>query len=155
MARSIHEIIEGINSLVADDFNLWNEDAYGMERLYELTDDLKEMPDRSLALRSMFDLIERFPDPDAHTSLGTPGPLVHAIESIEGYEDELLQSLDRRPTTYTVLMINRILNISVSEDQRKKFMSLLLDTTHHPKASEDTIRDALSFYNFQQDKESA
>jgi hypothetical protein len=42
--------------------------------------------------------------------LGAPGPIVHFLESVGGYEEELRRSLERKPTYYAIWMVNRILN---------------------------------------------
>jgi hypothetical protein len=44
--------------------------------------------------------------------LGTPGPLVHTLETWRGgYEKLLAESARRKPTSLSVWMVNRILNV--------------------------------------------
>ena len=45
--------------------------------------------------------------------LGTPGPLVHTLETLRGgYEMLLAESVRRKPTLLSVWMVNRILNVN-------------------------------------------
>jgi hypothetical protein len=88
------DIIAGFRAITATDFDYKNVDARGFERLTELTDSLMIIPAglREKAIPEMFDIMERLPDAD----LGSPGPLVHTLEALPRYEDELVRSV--RPT---------------------------------------------------------
>ena len=43
-------------------------------------------------------VMERLPDVD----LGSPGPLVHTLERLHGYENELMRSVRRQPSRQDV-----------------------------------------------------
>ena len=75
-------------------------------RLRKIVDGLRELPRRLEAVPAIFALIERFPNAD----LGSPGPLVHELESTGDYQQELRSSLRRLPTVLTLWIVNRILN---------------------------------------------
>ena len=78
-----------------------------MSKLYELTEDSRSVAADQVTHRAVFAYLERHHDAD----LGTPGSLVHFLESAyPSYTDELLASLARRPTELTLWMANRILN---------------------------------------------
>lgn len=85
-------------------------------------------------------LIERSPGAD----LGTPGPLVHELEKIPGYQDLLIESLQRQPQELTVWMVNRILNAEVPGTTREKWLSILTAARNNANASENT-KDEVRF----------
>jgi hypothetical protein len=88
----------------------------------------------------MFDLMERLDDVD----LGSPGPLVHALESTgNGYEPRLEASVRRKPSPLSVWMVNRILNADRAD--RRSWLDLLTEAASHPLASEATHADARAF----------
>ena len=122
-------------------------DASGdnVSSLYRLLDGFNALPERECAIPSMFELIERFPEAD----LGSPGPLVHEIEAIAGYEEELRASLARTPTLLTVWMLNRILNATRSEKGRASWLALLREVASSPRAPESARGEARNFLEFQ------
>jgi hypothetical protein len=93
----------------------------------------------------MFSLLERFPDAE----LGSPGPLVQALEGIPGYLPLLRDSIRRQPTHYTAWMVNRLLNTSLPSDQRESWLSELRTAFVHPLASEQTRLFAKDFLEHQ------
>ena len=104
------EIITGLRTLRPSDFDYSNMEARGWERLSELTDALTGIPGGpEAAIPELFGVMERMPDAD----LGSPGPLVHTLEALKGYEVELIRSVSRSPSLLSVWMINRILNTDV------------------------------------------
>src|SRR5712671_5533785 len=56
--------------------------------------------------------ILRFMESNPGLDLGSPGPLVHFVERFygNGYEQKLIDSLQRKPTPHTVRMLNRVIN---------------------------------------------
>lgn len=88
----------------------------------------------------MFALMERLDDAD----LGSPGPLVHALESTgAAYEPHLEASVRRKPSPLSVWMVNRILNTGRSD--RESWVDLLKIAARHPLAAEAT-QDAAQAY---------
>jgi hypothetical protein len=83
---------------------------------------------------AIFSLLERFPDAE----FGLPGPPVHALEAIPGYEPLLRDSLRRQPGWQTVTMVGRILNTRLPDDQREAWLSELRAAGEHPLAGEQT-----------------
>ena len=143
------DIVAGFRALQASDFDDENTSARGRERLAELTDALMSVSEPEQAVPEMFRLIERLSD--AH--LGSPGPLVHTMERWRGrYEDELVNSIRRRPTKLSVWMVNRILNSDLPRDTRRLYMSLLNEAATHPAASEPVRESARHFIEFQMRK---
>lgn len=139
------EIIEGFRALEASDFDLMNVDALGRERLYELTDAVMTLPSPEKTIPEMFAVMERLSESD----LGSPGPLVHTLETFTGYQEELVKSVRRRPTVLSVWMINRILNTDLASDVRRDFMALLRDAEVHPEATSEAREQARDFIKLQ------
>jgi hypothetical protein len=138
MSTSINAVILALDEFVPDDFG---NDA----KLYEIFEGFESFPSRELTIDSMLGLIERFPDAD----LGSPGPLVHELEAIPGYEPFLLQSLRRQPADLTVWMANRILNTELPTEVRTAWLNELRMVLKNPKAKESTRDAANEFLEFQ------
>ena len=66
---------------------------------------------------------------EAHPDIdyGMPGSLVHFAERFhhKGYENELVQSLERRPTQHTAWMMNRLLNGTPPGADRDRYIATL------------------------------
>jgi hypothetical protein len=116
-------------------------------RLYPIIEKFATFPDKERVIPAMFSLMERFPD----TYLGTPGPLVHSIESlgIEKYETLLVESVHRRPTELNTWMVNRILNTKLDASHRERLLELLRIVLRHPKAPVRVANSARHFLEFQ------
>ena len=141
-------IISELRALTIEDFQYNDTDVDGLTRLRQLTDELRRLPAPERAIPELFAVIERLPESD----LGTPGPLVHTLESLSGYESELVASIRRFPASLSVWMLNRILNLSLSPDKRAKYLDLLRDVMDHPTAPETAKDDAELFLEHQEDR---
>ena len=124
-------------------------DDYTLEgALYELCELLKGETDSTEVVPHIFRFIEAPPSCD----LGSPGPLVHFIESCQGYQAELIASVQRKPTPITAWMVNRVLNSNLSAERRVFFLSLLKSIVTNPEASGTTKGEAGGFLEFQSSK---
>ena len=128
------QVIEAINNFTPlnDDDPQNDNESF----LRELMTELKTNDDAHCAIEPMFKLIEKYPLVD----FGSPGPLVHTLESFPGqYESCLFESLNRRPTPITVWMFNRIINgepnILIRQNLVDRLQALL---THHDIDSQTT-----------------
>jgi|SRR5579883_911773 len=56
--------------------------------------------------------ILRFMESHPSIEYGMPGPLVHYMEDFyhKGYEQKLVESVERKPTSHTVWILNRLIN---------------------------------------------
>ena len=133
------DIVSGLRSLTDDDFG-----DYVPQKLYDLTEAVRNLPSAEQVIPELFAVMERFPDAE----LGTPGPLVHTLESLD-YTSELVASIRRRPTPHGVWMINRILNSGLTDDDRKFYLDLLVSVAAHPNATESARDQAQDFIDFQ------
>lgn len=80
--------------------------------------------------------------------LGTPGPLVHTLETWRGrYEKLLAQSVRTKPSPLTLWMVNRILNASPPDAE--SWMALLRGVAENPAASAEAKAAAARFIEYQ------
>jgi hypothetical protein len=145
----IQKIIGGFRRLSPSDFDLSNVNSDGMERLCELTDAVLKLSAPESAIPEMFGLMERTPD----LELGSPGPLVHTLEAIPGYESYLINSLRKQPSLLSVWMVNRILNSPIPEDRRQFWMALLQESVERLDVPESVRKDAQQFLMRQRAKQ--
>ena len=99
-----------------------------------------------------FDSVEpilRFMENHTSVDFGSPGPLVHFVEQFykHGYEQKLLQSIARKPTSHTVWMLNRLINGTVQPD-KQLLIDAMQQVKQHPLADQSTIQRAAEFLRF-------
>lgn len=145
MKQTIQGLEREFASLSENDFDLNNEDANGMERLYELTTQLVEISNPDQASELILKTIERLADSD----LGSPGPLIHTLEKLPSYEFHLLKSIERKPVLLSLWALNRILNVTADLEKRAQLLALMHDSIMHPLASEAVKQEAKEFFQFQ------
>ncbi|RRR99885.1 hypothetical protein EIP75_23695 [Aquabacterium soli] len=121
-------------------------DEYGdcVDQLNHVLAGFSKLPDKELAVPAMLALIERYPDAD----MGSPGPLVHEMEGIFGYEGHLEESLTRAPTALTCWMANRLLNAQ-QEGSRQRWLQALQRVANNPSAPQSAQAEAREFLRFQ------
>jgi hypothetical protein len=143
MPRNVAKIAADFDALAAQDFDYANSGAIGSERLSELCDEMLEVNDPIACAPVLFRTMERLDE----VELGTPGPLVHTLESWPGgYEKLLTQSVRRKPTPLSVWMVNRILNTNPSD--AKSWLELLGSVADNPAASgvtKESARDVIEY----------
>ena len=140
MPRSVSQIAADFDALAAIDFDYSNVEADGWAKLDRLCDEIRELNDASACGPIMFRTMERLDN----VELGTPGPLVHTLESWRGeYETLLAESVRRKPSPLTVWMVNRILNTQPPDSD--VWLALLAGAMDSPSASDSTKSDAADF----------
>lgn len=129
-----------------NDFEPVGDDATDTTKLYEITDELKKNIDASLAIEALLSIFERYPMHD----LGSPGPIVHTLESFAGeYEPFLFTSLDRKPTYMTLWMFNRIINAEKDKNRRLEYINRMKGYAEHRKADDFAKEEAFEYYKYQ------
>lgn len=113
----IKKEIEIIDTI--DDSNISDLDAL-CEDIIELNN---EGWDTAILMDPLFRILEENSDFD----FGMPGQIVHALEKHykKGLEEELFKSLNRKPTFYTLWMLNRILNGTSDAKEKECYMEML------------------------------
>lgn len=85
-------------------------------------------------------VMERFPDDDG---AGVLWSVVHGVESLPGYEPELVRSLRRRPSFLGVTMVGRLLNAGVSRVNGLHLVALLREVAGSDAATERVRASAM------------
>ncbi|MCU6500407.1 hypothetical protein LPN04_33175 [Rugamonas sp. A1-17] len=137
----ITDVVAQLTAFVPED------EVDNVARLYEILDRLQALaPElRTPVVPAMLSVIERYPDAE----LGSPGPLVHELESIPGYESFLMDSVLRQPADLNVWMVNRIVNSEVSQDVRLGWLSVMNQVLKHARASKEVQRTVSDFLEHQ------
>ncbi len=141
MARSLAEITADFDALSEADFDILDFTADGLDRLKALTAELVAAVPPETAMPILFGVMERLQDCD----LGSPGPLVTAIEMMPQYEKHLIASVKRKPTHLNLLMVNRLLNVTEDEATRRELRELFVQALKHAEASPATKSQAEDF----------
>jgi hypothetical protein len=95
------------------------------------------------AVRPILQFMEEHPTID----FGLPGPLVHFTERFygNGYEQELLLSIQRRPTQHTVWMLNRLINGTRDGATKRQYIAVLESANKIEGADQNTrAKDRMS-----------
>jgi hypothetical protein len=142
MALTSDEMIAALDAFEADSGYTVNE-----ARLYAIVEAFRSLPDVARVIPAIFSLMERFPD----AYLGTPGPLVHSIESVgvDQYESLLIESVQRQPAELNVWMVNRIMNTALPAEHRQRLLDLMRSVLIHPKSPPRIARLAQGFLEHQ------
>jgi hypothetical protein len=130
-----HAIADELNSIAtANDFparsadlvDAWTSDNVGVE-----------------AVASILRFMEEHPLVD----FGAPGALVHFVEKFyrRGYEEKLLESTKRKPTSITVWMLNRLLNGAKDEEEKRVLVKALEEARANPRADSNAVQMAKRF----------
>ena len=97
--------------------------------------------------------ILRLMEENPNLDFGVPGPAVHFVEKFfqKGYEELLLESVNRRPTIHTLWMLNRIINSPALKD-KEKYLSALKSISENENELDSVREEARSFLSFQNTK---
>lgn len=146
VTRALADITAELDALTPADFDPAREHADGWERLAEICDELEQhhTDDVAATSRLLLDFVERLDGAD----IGSPGPVVHLLERLPGYEEYLRESLARRPAQLTVWMANRILNTPAAD--RSAWLDLLRSAAEDEGLPRETRDDARSFVSYQE-----
>ena len=122
-----------------------DEDEF-IESLCEIRDELEETDNNVEAIEPIFKLIESNEDID----YGGPGPLAHFMESFykKGYEEQLLQSIERKPTEYTLHLLHRLIN-DKNDPNHLKYLGIMKSISVSKEYTENIIeeaKDSLSYF---------
>ncbi len=138
----IAEIIESLKELqilTEDDFDILN----------DLCEEIEQNVEGNKAIKPLLGILESHP----YVDFGLPGNIVHTLESFfrKGYEDELVNSLQRTPTLHTVWMLNRVIN-GVEKKERKKYIDILINIVNKKELDEEIIELAREFLDHQNEE---
>lgn len=92
--------------------------------------------------RALLGVFERFSEEDGY---GVFWGILHALEACDGYEPELLASVQRKPCEFNVLMINRLLNANVYQIDGHSLKDVLRSVVLNPAATAQAAHDAKQY----------
>lgn len=92
----------------------------------------------------LLELLERNP----LVNFGRPGAIVHYLEKIDGYEEQLVKSIEKVPTRHTVWMLNRCIN--AHDEKESEYMSLLKNVASRNDIDSSIKECAKEFLEFQE-----
>ena len=113
----IKKEIEIIDTI--DDSNISDLDA--------LCEDIIELNNEGWDTAILMDPLLRILEKNSDFDFGMPGQIVHTLEKYykKGLEEELFKSLNRKPTFYTLWMLNRIINGTSDTKEKEGYMEML------------------------------
>jgi len=112
----------------------------------QLTARWKADPTGFEAVEPILRFMENHPDLD----YGTPGPLVHFVETFPNYEEKLFESVERQPTPNTVGMLNRVINGKLNDPQQWRAAISVLERVLENHAADAMTRSrARDYLEFQ------
>jgi hypothetical protein len=151
MPRSLELLRSDLMDMEEIDFNLDHPDADGIEKLNAVCNALAAHPVDAVA-PLILSFIEKLAEPvkiDARYDLGTPGPLVHTLEALPGYERWLIESVRRRPAPLSLWMLNRILNSLPDGQQHDRCFAVLRSECDRSDVGPTTVAEATEFLEHQ------
>ncbi len=91
--------------------------------------------------------ILRFMEEHPTIDYGPPGPLVHFMERFygKGYDERLIESMQRRPTSHTVWMLNRLINGAKDPAVKQGLITLLSEAKSNPQAEKNVLEEIDGF----------
>ncbi len=125
MARAASQIIADIRSFQPADGD-WR-------RLDDLLAELWASGAAGRHVAELLEVLERFPEDDG---AGVLWSIVHGVESLPGYEPELVRSVQRAPSELAVTMIGRLHNAGVTQIGGVSLVGLLREVAASTAASE-------------------
>lgn len=137
--RDTEAIIKDIEVFIPTD-NAW-------EELDVLIEEACTTNDHRI-IKPLLSLLERNPD---HDGYGVFWSIVHGLESLGGYEVELVSSVLSKPHELSVLMLNRMLNGGIYEIEGRSILNILEEigaNTSFPVSIRD---DANNFVTYQRE----
>jgi hypothetical protein len=89
----------------------------------------------------------RFIEEHPTVEFGTPRALVHFVERFfqHGYQERLVESIERKPTAQTIWMLNRVINGTKETDAKQILIAILDSARRSPLADQNTRQMADRF----------
>ena len=144
MNESIERIIQQLEHLIHKAHV--SGDKYDfIEPAHELCGELEDLDEPFEAVEPIFRLIERSPDID----FGGPGPLGAFMESFcnEGYEEQLIESVQRKPTEYTLHLLQSAMTDN-NDPRQPAYIELMIRVARDQSQSEQIRHEALGHLDF-------
>ncbi|MDR2284182.1 MAG: hypothetical protein LBE37_13280 [Sphingobacterium sp.] len=113
---SIEELIDQLNAINPNNDSIYEVDSI-IELLYKL-----DSSEAKKAIGPLLKIFERLDEGHYDEVLWS---IIHSVEALKEYEGDLIDSVNRCPNEYNLLMINRILNSGEQSYKSTDYLSLL------------------------------
>lgn len=102
-------------------------DDSNISDLEALCEDIIELNNEGWDTAILMDPLFRILEKNHEFDFGMPGQIVHTLEKYykKGLEQELFKSLNRKPTFYTLWMLNRIINGTSDSKGKECYLEML------------------------------
>lgn len=116
-----------------------------------ITSGITELRNSVVNSKDCIKAILRFMENNPNMDFGSPGSLVKYLEEFigKGYEEELIESVRRMPTTHTVWMLNRAINGIADLRLRENCVELLASLSKDYSLEQGIRELAEEFHEFQ------
>jgi hypothetical protein len=115
----------------------------GWPKLGSLVHDLKASP--APLVDALLGVFERHPG--TSSTNGVLMSVLHTLEAVPNYETHIVESLRRKPSVLTVLMVNRMLNSNITKIGPHSLMQLLEEAKAHPRCQRAVKAEIESILN--------
>lgn len=132
----IESLIDKLNKISPNDDSLYEVD-FLIERLYKLDSSVAKK-----AITPLFNIFERLNDGHYDDVLWS---IIHGIEGLQDYEEDLINSVNRCPNEYNLLMLNRMLNAGQASYNATDFIELLKSVAEDNKVSAELKEQAKGY----------
>ena len=125
------------------------EDQEDMDGLDDMILKLFASGNAELGIDAMLRVFERFQN---KVDLYIFWNLVHGLETLPDYEKNLFESIKRKPSEFSLLMVNRILNAGITEVGDVNILDLLKSVAIDESQSDEMRKEAQHFVEYQDSK---
>jgi hypothetical protein len=120
-----------------------------LDRLRELIDRYFALPDSAEHLDVWFRLYERFPVTDAEYAFWT---ILHQIETQPDWLGLVVASVRRKPSSFSVMMVNRLLNGGIASVGGVDLLDLLREVAADERSPAVVREDAEGYLEYQRSR---
>lgn len=99
-----------------------------------------------IGIDALIGVLERYPEEDG---AGVFWGILHGLESLPNYEDKVVASVTRKPSTMTLTMVNRMLNSGQEEVEGISLLSLLEGVAANQSHPQSIREDAAGLVEWQ------
>jgi hypothetical protein len=135
MARTTEEVAADIASFRPTDDGNWLGLDVLLDELWTTGSPLEGIP-------AMLRVFERYPEDDGSGVFWT---ILHGLESLLGYEAQLMMSVRRVPSSFGVTMLGRLLNAGYRQIDEVPIREILLELVKRPETGPDARATAQAF----------
>jgi hypothetical protein len=143
MSTDIQKIINTLNGIDSV------EDEHQLQALEESVQQLFSSSYPEPGIDALFGILERFPDKDGY---GIFWGILNGLERLSNYQDKLIESIRRRPSEFSLLMVNRILNTGQMNVNGIDLLDLLEEVASSNNWPESIKKTAGEFIEWQRNR---